>query len=212
MQIEFRGKPGYLAWLYDITDRKRIEDATQYLAYHDALTNLPNRILLRDRLQQALVVAERDQTALAVIFVDLDHFKSVNDSYGHDFGDCLLQESAKRIRACLRKSDSVARIGGDEFVVLLPAVKTSQHALTVAKQIQRALDKPAEIDGHTVHISGSIGLALYPEHAANDRDLITRADTAMYYAKAEGRNRVQLYQAGMEDDRNQPPVQPTLTR
>lgn len=209
MQIEFHGKPGYLAWLYDITDRKRIEEETQYLAYHDALTKLPNRILLRDRLQQALVVAERNETALALIFLDLDHFKSVNDSYGHDFGDRLLQESAKRISACLRKSDSVARIGGDEFIVLLPVVKTSQNALTVAKQIQRALDEPTEIDGRTVHISGSIGLALYPEHAANDRDLITLADTAMYYAKAEGRNSVQLYRAGMEDDRYQPPAQPS---
>ncbi len=199
LQIEYQDEPAILGWLYDITDRKQMEEKVQHLAHHDPLTGLPNRILLDDRLQQSLTIAERENTSVALMFVDLDKFKPVNDSYGHKIGDLMLQAVAKRIRKCLRKSDSVARIGGDEFVILLPEVGDSKGALEVAEKIHISLNQPFDLAGLKLHISSSIGIAIYPEHATEEQQLIHHADTAMYYAKKNGKDNVQLYEPRMRE-------------
>lgn len=196
--IEFQDKPAILGWFYDITDRKIMEDQVEHLAYHDTLTGLPNRLLFRDRLQQALSVAERDKASLALMFIDLDRFKPVNDHYGHDIGDLLLKAAAERIRSCLRKTDTVARIGGDEFVVLLPVIKTEQNALKIAEDIRRALDRDFDIAKLTLGISSSIGVAIYPNHATLEQQLIKCADTAMYHAKTDC-NKVKIYRTEMQE-------------
>jgi len=164
------------------------------MAYHDTLTGLPNRTLFVDRLKQSLANAERERCMLALMFIDLDKFKPVNDLYGHHVGDLLLKAVAERISDCLRKSDSVGRIGGDEFVVLLPAVNTEESALEVAEKIRHALNLPFEIEGATINISSSTGVAVYPNHAEEAQLLIKRADIAMYSAKAQGKNCVRVYQ------------------
>lgn len=197
--VEYQDKPAILGWFYDITDRKLMEEQVKHLAYHDALTGLPNRSLFRDRLLQAIAIAEREKCILALMFIDLDKFKPVNDQYGHEIGDLLLKAVAERMLDCLRKSDSVARVGGDEFIVLLPDIGKQENALEVAENIRRALNRPFEIGGRHFEISSSIGVALYPDHADEERQLIKLADTAMYYAKAEGRNRVTVYHSGMEE-------------
>lgn len=197
--VEYQGKPALLIWFYDITDRKIAEDRNQHLAYHDVLTGLPNRSLFRDRVQHAIASAERERSRLALMFVDLDKFKPVNDRYGHGVGDLLLKAVAERLYRCLRKSDSPARLGGDEFVVLLPAIKTERNALEIAEKIRHEMSVPFEIDGLTLEISASIGVAIYPDHADNAQRLVDCADLAMYYAKAEGRNRVRTYQANLRD-------------
>lgn len=198
LPIEYSGKPMILRWFYDITDRKVMEEQVHYLAYHDPLTKLPNRILFRDRLRQALSVAKREKNMVAVMFLDLDKFKPVNDTYGHEMGDLLLKSVAERIGSCIRGSDSIARIGGDEFTVLLPEVKDTQAALAVAEKIHLALNKPFVVAGQQLHISSSIGVALYPVHADEEKLLIKSADAAMYYAKSLGRNNVQIYRSDME--------------
>ena len=201
LSIEYGGEPAVLSWLYDITDRKQAEEYVQHLAYHDPLTELPNRMLLHDRLKQVLALAERERSMLALMFIDLDHFKSVNDAHGHDIGDLLLMSVAKRLGDCVRKSDSVARIGGDEFVVLLTTVEALTGAMLVAEKIRESLNEPFVLAGRTLHITSSIGVAVYPDHAGNEHELINFADIAMYYAKAEGRDGVRLYQAGMASGR-----------
>lgn len=162
------------------------------LATHDALTGLPNRQLLSDRLAQALAVARRDRTHLALMFIDLDEFKPVNDSYGHAIGDELLIRVAGRIHACIRESDTVSRIGGDEFIVLLPTVEEAHGVRDVAEKIRASLSQPFELAGLSLRISSSIGVALYPEHGADESALFKNADDAMYEAKKNGRNRVML--------------------
>jgi diguanylate cyclase (GGDEF)-like protein/PAS domain S-box-containing protein len=204
LSTEYRGEPAVLGWLYDITDRKQAEEYVQHLAYHDPLTELPNRMLLRDRLNQALALAERDKSAVVLMFVDLDGFKPVNDAYGHDVGDLLLKAVAKRLRDCVRRSDSVARIGGDEFIILLTTIETTENAMGVAENIRQSLNESFVLAGHTLHISSSIGVATYPDHARNARELIHCADIAMYYAKAEGRDAVRLYRPGMESGDERP--------
>jgi len=177
----------------DINERKAAAERMRRMAHYDALTELPNRTLLSDRLQQALATARRDKTRLAVMFIDLDMFKPINDTLGHYIGDLLLKEVAKRIQDCLRESDTAARIGGDEFVVLLPVIESEQDAMAVAEKIRYALCQPVELAGHTLHVSSSIGVAVYPEHGGEERALLKNADNAMYHAKAAGRNIVKLF-------------------
>jgi diguanylate cyclase (GGDEF)-like protein/PAS domain S-box-containing protein len=172
----------------DISERKAAAEHIHHLAHYDMLTDLPNRSLLSDRLQQAIMICKRERTNLALMFLDLDMFKFVNDKFGHDIGDVLLKEAAVRIQTCLRESDTAARIGGDEFVVLLPSIDSAQTALLVAEKIRQALSQPFEIDGHSLRISSSIGIAIYPEHGSDEKTLLKNADTAMYMAKQKGRN------------------------
>jgi diguanylate cyclase (GGDEF)-like protein/PAS domain S-box-containing protein len=173
-------------------ERKRMEAWLQHIAQHDPLTGLPNRELFHDRLQTALLLAERNQTRLALLYLDLDKFKQVNDTLGHPVGDLLLQEAARRLRQCVRDSDTVGRVGGDEFMVLLNGIPLREHALPIAEKIRVALGHPFELAGHSVHISPSIGIALFPEHGDDYKQLIRYADEAMYDAKKNGGNRSRI--------------------
>ncbi|MBI5890855.1 MAG: diguanylate cyclase [Nitrosomonadales bacterium] len=176
---------------------KEMKQKYQHLAHHDMLTGLPNRSLFADRLQQMLAQAKRSISHGALVYLDLDKFKPVNDTLGHDVGDLVLKEIAQRLQTAVRESDTVARIGGDEFVVLLPTIESKQDAGTVAEKIRHALDQPFEIGEHTIHIGCSIGIAVYPEHGDDEISLMKNADTAMYQAKQNGRNNVQMYFEGM---------------
>ena len=187
----------YVATQTDITQRLAAQDEIKSLAFYDPLTHLANRRLLHDRLHQAVVHARRHPQQLALLFVDLDRFKPVNDAYGHKAGDELLQAVAQRLQACVRESDTVARIGGDEFVVLIPGIASAQDAVGVAQKIHDALKQGFSIsDGHTLSISSSTGIAIYPEHGQDEAELMAHADAAMYQAKTTGRDRFVLYQAG----------------
>jgi diguanylate cyclase (GGDEF)-like protein len=169
----------------------------QHLANHDMLTGLPNRSLFADRLQQMLTKAKRDAQHGALLFIDLDNFKPVNDSLGHGIGDLLLKEIAQRLLLSVRESDTVARIGGDEFVVLLPTIEAAPDASAVGEKIRHALELPFDIGSHKIQIGCSIGIAVYPEHGTTEVGLVKNADTAMYYAKQNGRNNVQMYREDM---------------
>jgi len=182
----------------DITERKEIEEHMQHMAQYDVLTHLPNRALFNDRLQQAIVAAQRNKSRLALMFIDLDKFKPVNDTYGHSVGDLLLKDVATRIQNCLRESDTAARMGGDEFVVLLPAIESQKDASRVGEKILQALKQPFLLAGHTLEISGSIGVAIYPEHGKVEKLLVKSADIAMYHAKKNGRNNIMMYQPGLQ--------------
>jgi diguanylate cyclase (GGDEF)-like protein/PAS domain S-box-containing protein len=181
-----------LGLAHDISERKASEVRISYLAHHDALTDLPNRTLLLDRLQQALQDAERQGTQGALLFIDLDGFKPINDTHGHGIGDQVLQVVAARLRAAVRASDSVGRIGGDEFLVLLPRIACPSAALMVADQINRALREPIQVDGLHLAVSCSVGVAVYPRHGRDAITLVRHADEAMYSAKQGGRDRVSL--------------------
>ncbi len=169
----------------EITDRKRSEEALKHQALHDALTELPNRTLLQDRLDQAIRAAQRERTPLALLFLDLDRFKDVNDTFGHHMGDRLLQQGGARLRAAIRAVDTVARLGGDEFAVLLPATGR-EGAQLVAEKIVLTLSAPYNVDGLTLDVGTSIGIALFPEQGQDAGTLMRRADVAMYVAKRSG--------------------------
>jgi len=162
----------------------------------DFLTGLPNRYLLDDRIQQAVSKATRDDSKFALMIVDLDRFKPINDTHGHAVGDVMLQEAAKRMVGCVRESDTVARIGGDEFVILLPTIETHQDVALVAEKIREALNRPFVIGNITITISSSLGVAIYPEHGKDADALSKRADATLYRAKEMGRNRVEINLAG----------------
>jgi diguanylate cyclase (GGDEF)-like protein/PAS domain S-box-containing protein len=183
----------------DITERKDVEEHLQRMAQYDTLTHLPNRALFDDRLRVSLAAAQRNSTRLALMFIDLDKFKPVNDTYGHGVGDLLLKEVAVRIQECLRESDTAARVGGDEFVVLLPTVETEKDANVVGGKILDALNRPFQLAGHKLKIGGSIGVAIFPDHGEEERLLVKSADTAMYHAKKNGRNHVKIYHAGLRE-------------
>lgn len=172
-------------------ERKRADEQLRHRAWHDPLTDLPNRELFHDRLQSAMLRAQRYNTPLCLLYLDLDDFKEVNDTFGHTVGDLLLQEAARRLRDCVRESDTVGRIGGDEFMVLLNGLHEPDHALIVAEKVRVALAAPYRVADQCVQISPSIGIALYPDHGDDFRQLIRYADEAMYEAKKRGGN--QLY-------------------
>jgi diguanylate cyclase (GGDEF)-like protein len=169
----------------------------QHLAYHDALTGLPNRMLFMDRIDQAISRAQREEGQFALLFIDIDHFKVINDSMGHDAGDQLLNLISGRLRDVLRKSDTVARLGGDEFTVIIEYLQHPDDVIQITKNILSTLDFPAEINGKEVYVGGSIGIAMYPQDGENFGVLLKNADTAMYKAKELGRNTFQFYASEM---------------
>ncbi len=189
----------YVAMFLDVSEAKLAAQQIQHLAHHDALTGLPNRVLLRDRLQQALVQAQRHRQCVAVLFIDLDHFKHVNDAHGHHVGDLLLQQAARRISLALRASDTVSRQGGDEFIALLPDLKDPQDAVPACQSLLRALSTPFQVEGHSLHLSASIGVASSPADSEDIDTLLRCADMAMYEAKNAGRNRAQFFRSELEE-------------
>lgn len=178
----------------DVTDRKIAEETINFQAYHDLLTKLPNRALLRDRLSLAINQAKREEESLAVMFLDLDRFKNINDSLGHMIGDELLQQVSIRLKECIRAGDTLARFGGDEFTLMLPKLHNGREdASKLAYKINNTLKKPFIIDGHELYVSASIGIALYPQDGTNMENLIKHADVAMYHVKGQGKNGYQFY-------------------
>jgi diguanylate cyclase (GGDEF)-like protein/PAS domain S-box-containing protein len=182
---------------HDVSATRAMSVQMAYSAQHDFVTNLPNRILLNDRVTQAISLALRNSRSIALLFLDLDHFKYINDSLGHAVGDKLLQSVAKRLQASVRASDTVSRQGGDEFVLLLSEISHPEDAATSAKKMLQSLSAPCFIDGHDLHIDGSIGISIYPADGQNAETLIKNADTAMYHAKESGRNNFQFFTAEM---------------
>jgi len=177
----------------DVTERKRREEAERFLAYHDTLTGLPNRRLLDDRLRQALHLAQRRDARVAVMLIDLDDFKEVNDRLGHRAGDAALREVAGRLAACVRKADTLARQGGDEFVLVIPDVALEADCQVVADKILRALDSPVRVDGEDLRLGASIGISVYPADAGDGEALLRNADAAMYRAKRGGGRQYRYY-------------------
>jgi len=191
--ILFDNKVATMVMLRDITDRVEAEEKVRFLSQHDALTGLPNRTLLFDRLQQAIALARRHQSAFAVLFLDLDNFKRINDSHGHRVGDLFLKEIAQRISQDLRAIDTVARQGGDEFIILLNELAHPEDAGSIAREICERLAAPVEVQGLLLQASGSIGIAVYPKDGDSAEILLRNADIAMYYAKGRGRNQYQFF-------------------
>jgi diguanylate cyclase (GGDEF)-like protein len=179
--------------------QRRVEQSLRHLTTHDALTNLPNRVLLLDRIKQSLTSAERHSNLLAVASIDLDNFQSINNSLGHQVGDKVLQAVAQRLSECMREGDTIARIGGDEFVVSLPGIHSNVNLFQIAKKMLGALSVPIESDGRELHLTASIGIALYPEHGRDAETLVRKADMALHSAKRLGRNRHQMFDEHMDE-------------
>jgi diguanylate cyclase (GGDEF)-like protein/PAS domain S-box-containing protein len=188
----------FVACMRDITERKRWEEQLTYLAHNDALTGLPNRKLFQERLEHEIALACRASTPLAVMFLDLDKFKQVNDKLGHNFGDGLLRQVGQRLKGTIRDSDTVARLGGDEFAIIQTGFSDVRAVCSLAERIIDAIQKPYEIDGQLVEISTSIGITLYPQNANNPEELLKNADIAMYQAKVAGRNKMQFFSREMQ--------------
>ncbi|MGG1662314.1 EAL domain-containing protein [Brevibacillus sp. NRS-1366] len=182
----------------DITDRKHSEEIIHYLAYHDALTDLPNRRMYVQQLTKEIVQAKRFQSNIAVLFLDLDRFKDVNDSFGHDVGDMLLVEVAKRLQDCIKPQDIVARLGGDEFTILLSQLNDREEAAAVAEQIMSELQRSFSLNGQVLNVSSSIGISMFPQDGDNAEDLLKRADTALYTVKSRGKNGYDFFDPSME--------------
>jgi diguanylate cyclase (GGDEF)-like protein/PAS domain S-box-containing protein len=169
------------------------EKRVRHLALHDALTGLPNRTLLHDRVSHAIARCQRDHKLLALLFIDLDNFKRINDSLGHGVGDDVLREAAKRLQRCVRQSDTVARLGGDEFVVAVPFLEEGTHAIVIAQSVISALQMPFQVNGQEMDVGASVGISLFPDHAADSDALMAAADHAMYQAKQSGRGSYHLH-------------------
>lgn len=183
----------YVSFGKDVTERMRDEQRLSYLAYHDALTELPNRTLFMDRMKLAVARAERNDTLVAVMFLDLDGFKAINDTLGHDVGDALLKAVSSRLLEHVRAVDSIARLGGDEFTVLIEDVDRMKDIGEVAQTIVNAIHEPFCIHGHQIRSSTSVGISVYPTDGADPQTLLKNADTAMYYAKTHGKNTYYFY-------------------
>jgi diguanylate cyclase (GGDEF)-like protein/PAS domain S-box-containing protein len=184
---------GFRGVAHDITNRKQTEEQLNYMATHDLLTDLPNRTLLIDRLKMAMAQAKRNDQKLAVMMLDLDNFKNVNDSLGHMLGDELLKEISSRLTGRLRQNDTISRLGGDEFIILLPIIETVQDAVEVAKIVLESFEQPFICNNHTISTSISIGIAIFPDDCQDMDSLLQNADMAMYYVKAHGRNGYHLF-------------------
>jgi diguanylate cyclase (GGDEF)-like protein/PAS domain S-box-containing protein len=193
----------YVAISTDISHQKQTEQELKQLAYYDVLTNLPNRFLFKDRFEYEICLAQRNNSRLALFFLDLDHFKNVNDSLGHWAGDNLLKIIAARIQNCLRKTDTVARMGGDEFTIILPGLSGISDATELARKLVDAMTDPVQIKDHTVFVGVSIGIAIFPDDGSDFDTLTKHADTAMYAAKAKGRGLFQYFEAGMNEAAHQ---------
>ncbi len=190
----------YIGMFVDITEKKQAERFMEHLANHDALTNLANRNLLMDRLQQAIAQAERRGQRVAVLVCDLDDFKRINDTLGHPAGDSLLQMVASNLVGCLRDTDTAARVGGDEFFIVLPDIGNANNALIVAEKIMRVLNQPMPIEGRTLQVTFSMGLSLFPDNGRDPDTLIKHADIALYRAKTHGKNRCECFTQAMSDE------------
>ena len=177
----------------DISDRKQAEARIQFLAHHDILTHLPNRAMLLERLQIMLNVAKRQGTQVGVLFIDLDNFKTINDSLGHYAGDQLLKRLAQRLQACLRSVDLVGRLGGDEFLVIISELERTEDVIPIAEKIAECISEPFALEGQTLGVSGSIGISMYPQDGESTDTLIRNADAAMYLAKERGRSNFQFF-------------------
>jgi diguanylate cyclase (GGDEF)-like protein/PAS domain S-box-containing protein len=196
MKRDASGEPLYdISAVEDVSDRKTAEARVQYLATHDDMTGLPNRVLFNELIGQAIETSRQNERKCAVLFIDLDRFKIVNDSLGHHAGDLLLKEMGSRLRDCTRATDFLARLGGDEFVVLLEDASDSASIAEVANKILRAALKPVEILGQECRVTASVGIAVYPDDAWDAASLMKHADMAMYLAKEEGKNNYQFYSA-----------------
>jgi diguanylate cyclase (GGDEF)-like protein/PAS domain S-box-containing protein len=197
--LEYEGGPAFMLAMRDLTDRRAAEEWIRYLAHHDSLTGLANRPLLSERLEQALALAARQGHCVAVLALDLDRFKLVNDLLGHVAGDAVLTEVARRLRACVRGIDTIARVGGDEFVIVQPAITDASDAEALAQRVIAAICQPFDIDGQPVSIGTSVGLALYPGDSQAPDDLLKQADIALYRSKAGGRGMLRCFEPGMNE-------------
>lgn len=202
VDLDSQGIQGTYGVARDITDRKQAQELITFQAYHDMLTRLPNRVLMEDRLNLAITHAIRNRQKLAVMFLDLDRFKWVNDTLGHTTGDRLLQAVSQRLEACLRKGDTLARFGGDEFALILPNVNHEEDAVIIAEKIINSLKEPFSIDDHELYVTSSIGIALYPEAGPSIEALIASADLAMYSVKERGKNSYEFFDPAMNEASN----------
>ena len=191
---------GFVGAVVDATERRDTQARLDFLAYHDALTGLPNRDLARDRLRQAMSFAARGGFLVALLLVDIDHFKMINESLGHSAGDAVLIAAADRLRRCVREADTISRLGGDEFLLILTDLRASDAVATAAAKILQALSEPLTIDGHELGGSVSIGISVHPEDGSDFDTLLGKADTALYQAKAAGRNTYRFYAEQMNAD------------
>lgn len=186
----------FVSQIENITERKMRETEITHLAYYDTLTDLPNRRLLLDRLNQAVLRAQREKSMMSVLFLDIDYFKNINDRFGHNVGDIVLSLTAEKIGSCIRKTDTLGRQGGDEFVLILNDVNCKSDVISIAENIMKCFKKPLQINSQLTEVSLSIGISFYERDSINTtEDLMKKADMALYEAKAAGRNGYRIYSA-----------------